>query len=55
QIVADFEGTEADIPGASPRDCGNYSFMDLEGARAAARAYLYELSAATPANFTYPA
>ncbi|MDE6339889.1 MAG: S-ribosylhomocysteine lyase, partial [Muribaculaceae bacterium] len=35
QFVADFEGTEADSPGASPRDCGNYSVMALEGARAA--------------------
>lgn len=52
QFVADFQG---DIPGATPRDCGNYSFMDLEGARAAARKYLDEvLLCATPANLTYP-
>lgn len=36
-FVADYEG---EIPGATPRDCGNYSFMDLEGAKAAARSFL---------------
>lgn len=39
EFVAAFEG---DIPGASPRDCGNYSFMDPEGARQAARRFLAE-------------
>lgn len=52
QFVAGFEG---DIPGATPRDCGNWSFMDLEGARKAADEYLAELDNATDANFTYPA
>lgn len=37
QFVADFEG---EIPGATPRDCGNYSFMNLAGAKNAARKYL---------------
>lgn len=41
QFVADFEG---DVPGATPRDCGNYSYMDLAAAREAARNYLEELS-----------
>lgn len=36
-------GFEGEIPGATPRDCGNYSFMDPEGAKAAAREYLKEL------------
>ena len=36
QFVARFEG---DIPGATPRDCGNYSFMDLAAAREAARKF----------------
>ena len=40
RFVAGFEG---EIPGATPRDCGNYSFMDPEGAKAAAREYLKEL------------
>lgn len=39
RFVADFEG---DIPGASARDCGNYAFMDLEGAKEAAGRYLDE-------------
>lgn len=39
QFVAGYEG---EIPGATPRDCGNYSFMDLEGARKAADKFLNE-------------
>lgn len=52
EFVASFEG---DIPGATPRDCGNYSFMDLEAARKAARKYLDEVLA-NPAheNLNYP-
>lgn len=52
QFVADFDG---DIPGATPRDCGNHSFMDLPAAREAAVRYLSELSTATDVNFSYPA
>ncbi|MBI9092571.1 MAG: S-ribosylhomocysteine lyase [Desulfobacterium sp.] len=37
--MATFEG---DIPGASPVECGNYSLMDLDQARADARTYLEE-------------
>ena len=33
RFAAAFEG---EIPGAHPKDCGNYSDMDLEGAKAAA-------------------
>lgn len=40
KFVSEFEG---DVPGATPRDCGNYSFMDLPAAREAARRYLTEL------------
>lgn len=40
KFVSEFEG---DVPGATPRDCGNYSFMDLLAAREAARRYLTEL------------
>ena len=48
-------GYESEIPGATPRDCGNYSFMDPGGARAAARRYLDEtLARLTPANLYYP-
>lgn len=39
EFVASFEG---EVPGATPRDCGNYSFMDLPAARDAARAFLAE-------------
>lgn len=52
EFVAAYEG---EIPGASPRDCGNYTFMDLEGARAAARSYL-DTTLLNPReeNFSYP-
>ena len=51
-FVKDFEG---DVPGATPRDCGNYSFMDLEGAKKAASRYLEEvLSAPEHENLNYP-
>lgn len=53
KFVADYEG---EIPGASARDCGNYTFMDLEGARRAARRYLDEiLSNPDESNLNYPA
>ena len=52
QFVATFEG---EIPGASPRDCGNYSFMDLAAARNAARVYIDKvLDRITPENLNYP-
>ena len=52
-FIAGFEG---EVPGATPRDCGNYSFMNLEDSRAAARRYLDEvLASPTEANLVYPA
>lgn len=36
-FIASFEG---DVPGASPKDCGNYLLMNLPEARMAAQAYL---------------
>lgn len=33
-------GYEGDVPGASPKDCGNYLLMNLPEARMAARDYL---------------
>lgn len=52
QFIARYEG---DIPGASPRDCGNYTFMDLEGARKAAEKYLREvLLHPETERFNYP-
>lgn len=48
-------GYEGEIPGASPRDCGNFSFMDPEGARTAALRYLDDtLNRITENNLKYP-
>lgn len=53
EFVANYEG---EIPGATPRDCGNYSYMDLQGARRAAKHYLNEVLAAPGFdNLNYPA
>lgn len=52
EFVAGFDG---EVPGASPRDCGNYSFMDLAEAKRCARQYLDQvLLCATDANLNYP-
>lgn len=52
EFVAGFEG---DIPGASARDCGNYTFMDRDAARRDARRYIDEvLDRITPDNLNYP-
>lgn len=37
RFIADFDG---EVPGASPKDCGNYLLMNLPEARMAARDYL---------------
>lgn len=51
-FIATYEG---EVPGATPRDCGNYSFMNLEEAKAAANLYLHNvLENITPENLTYP-
>ncbi len=51
-FVAHFEG---DIPGAAPRDCGNYLLHDLPMARWEARKYLTEvLDRIQPENLVYP-
>lgn len=48
-------GYEGEIPGASPKDCGNYTFNDLEGAKHAAKIFLEEvLEKATDENLNYP-
>lgn len=36
-FIADFDG---DVPGATPKDCGNYLLMNLPEAKMAARDYL---------------
>lgn len=52
EYVAQYEG---EVPGATPRDCGNYSFMNLEQARGDARRYLDEvLLDIKLENITYP-
>ena len=48
RFIAGFDG---EIPGASPRDCGNYLLMHLPEARLAALAYLKVLE---NAPVTYP-
>ena len=37
EVIAEFEG---EVPGATPKDCGNYLLMNLPEARMAARDYL---------------
>ena len=52
KFIADFEG---EIPGATARDCGNYTYMDLAGAKSEARRYLTEvLECITPQQLVYP-
>jgi len=52
EFVANFRG---EVPGATPRDCGNYSYMDLEGAKKEAKIFLEEiLYNIKPENIEYP-
>lgn len=52
RFIADFDG---DIPGAAPRDCGNYLLHDLPMARWEARKYLTEvLDNIKEENLVYP-
>lgn len=51
-FIASFEG---EIPGASPKDCGNYLDMNLPMAKYLAERYLDTvLSDMSPARLTYP-
>lgn len=45
---------EGDIPGASPKECGNYMDMDLDGAKVVSREFLEILKNATDSNLKYP-
>lgn len=46
---------DEEIPGASPKECGNYQLMDLHGAREEAERYYQEiLSSITKENLEYP-
>lgn len=49
-------GFEGEIPGATSKDCGNYTFNDLEEARKVAAQYLEEVLLKTEEeNLNYPA
>ncbi len=51
-FISAFEG---EVPGATPRDCGNYSYMNLPEARRVASRYLAEvLTNPTATNLRYP-
>jgi S-ribosylhomocysteine lyase len=50
RFIANYTG---EIPGATPRDCGNYSYMDLADAREQARRYLSEVLENNP-TLEYP-
>ncbi len=53
QFMADFQG---EVPGASPRDCGNYLDMNLPLAKIVARRYLENtLNHLSEKNLNYPA
>ena len=48
-------GFEGDVPGASPKDCGNYLMMNLPMARWEAKKFLDEvLDKLTKENLNYP-
>lgn len=52
RFIAHYEG---DVPGASPKDCGNYLMMNLPMAKWEAAKYLHEvLECAQEANLVYP-
>lgn len=52
EFIRDFEGN---IPGATPRDCGNYLLNNLPMAKWEAEKYLREiLTVATEENLVYP-
>lgn len=52
EFTAKFEGH---IPGATPKDCGNYSFMNLNEAKLIAKKYLEEiLTNPSECNLNYP-
>ena len=52
RFVAEYEG---EVPGAAPRDCGNYLLHDLPMARWEARKYLNEvLLCMKEENMRYP-
>lgn len=51
EFTADFEG---DIPGASPKDCGNYLDQNLPMAKYQSKRYCQTLSEIEDLTFAYP-
>lgn len=51
RFIASFEG---EVPGAAPRDCGNWKLHDLVAAKGDAARFLEVLDNITPANLNYP-
>jgi S-ribosylhomocysteine lyase len=52
KFVGDFKG---EVPGAAPRDCGNYLLHDLPMAKFEAKRYLSEvLNVIEKKNLVYP-
>lgn len=52
RFIAEYEG---EVPGATSKDCGNYSYMDLPEAKRQARRFLDEvLNQISPENMEYP-
>ena len=51
EFIAAYEG---EIPGAAPRDCGNYRLHDLADAKREAALYVEVLKNASAANLNYP-
>lgn len=51
RFIRDFDG---EVPGASPKDCGNYLDMNLGMANYLARKYLGVLENITPDRLSYP-
>ena len=52
RFIRDFRG---EVPGASPKDCGNYLDMNLKMANLLAEKYLKVLEGITPDRLVYPA
>ena len=53
EFIRDFKG---EVPGASPKDCGNYLMMNLPMAKWEAAKFLHEiLEQLTEENLNYPA
>ncbi len=51
EFIATYEG---EIPGATPRDCGNYSMMDLAGTHTEAKKFVSLLENVKEENLVYP-